>query len=254
LEEAGVAGDGDAGRDAAGQMRAVGGDPFARVRRGLVAEELDWYREDVGRAEEPGWLSVASAPLPARPRLLVEPGWLQSLDIDERWNPWEAPLENFRLTLAGDRAEARVPPREDMYPSHFLCLWSDGLLEFGYLLEPELRQPEHTRVLPRLPIVHYVHDYLALFGAVYARAAYAGPVAVSVALDHVSQYSLPGKRAGTAPSRLPDRFETTWTGAAGALGVEAGRIAKSALDPVWTAAGFERGCPFVDADGNLVAP
>jgi hypothetical protein len=251
LAKAGV-GAGQPGRGSAN------GTPFGRVRRGLLKDELDWYREDVGGEEEPGWLSVSATPVPACPGLIeanaAEAGALQSLEIADQWSPWEGPLDNFRLEATPEAIEARIPPRADMYPSHLLRLWPDGLLEFGFLLEPELRQPEHARVLPRLPIAHHIHDYLSLYAAVYRRAGYTGPLAARVALDNIAGYSFGVDRGGASPPRLAlDNLEAaTWSGEAPALEGDAGLIAKAALDRIWTAGGIESGCPFIAADGTLL--
>jgi hypothetical protein len=232
-------------------------EPAARIRRGLDEAELAAYQQETGDEKEPGWLSVWAIPR-AAPENLLDPRRFngrefRELQIDGLWREHPLQYMNPRKTLNGFVAQL---PAEGGYPHYFVRLWSDGLLEFGDLQAPVVRQedPARNRIIPTHAIAEYVHDFLLLAQAVFAYVGYDGEVTAGARLDNVEGYRLAvnpriflrgdlsvGERSVESDS---------WRGPARSIHDGASEVAHDISDKVFIAAGQENGAYFFDNQGN----
>ena len=119
---------------------ALPADVEARIHRGLKPNELALWREETGEADLPGWLTAVALPMPPE-RGVLEPVrdahlFQTPIDIDDRWDEDNAPLQYFRLRPVGDRLFDQLPSRDDAAPSNLVSMYGDGLMEYGTTLEP----------------------------------------------------------------------------------------------------------------------
>ena len=218
-----------------------------RIHRGLRPSELSLYRQETGESRPPGWLSVVAAAAPLAADTLdlqrVPARELNQLSV-HHWYP-DAPLQHMLLRPRSRSLEGRLPERDDVYPRYLLRVWDDGLMEFGTMLKLAIQPtpPDTDRWIATRSVAEYVHDYVALFGAIYEAFGYRGTVVVRAAFDHVKDHRLgvPG-HVWEVPTVRDEPVEgKLWTLPAASLDATAGLIAKDALDRLFRAGGFEDG-------------
>jgi hypothetical protein len=233
-------------------------DVVARVHHGLTPAEMALYTEQTGESTPPGWLSVVAHPVPLRPNLVnpaeIQPEVFHGINMNDRWRQIEAPLTHYRLRPRLHGFFAQLPDRDDTYPRYLVRFWRDGLFEFGDLLEPPLRDPAETQVIPTHAVAQYVHDFLTLFARAYDMVGYDGQLRAEARFDHVSGYALGvdlARMGGQEPHPLEEDeiVAEPWTGAVAELEDAAARIALDLSQRLFLAAGVGRPY-FFDQAGN----
>jgi hypothetical protein len=235
-------------------------DVAARVHRGLKPNELALWREETGEAQPPGWLSVVVFPLP--PRNVLDPvrdapRFQDPIEIPERWDPDNQPLQYFELQATQDGLFGQLPARDDMPPGYLVAMNRDGVMEYGTTLEPALRRENaaENRIIFSSSHTFQAHDYLQAFAVALGELGYDGPVAARVSFDDARGVTLgvaPDRDVDLHPIALDSIRGDLWTGERGELLREAGRIVKQVMDLVFLAAGARNGCWLVDPEGRLV--
>jgi Schlafen, AlbA_2 len=231
-----------------------------RVKHGLDETELAYYRQDTGDQEPPGWLSVWAHPIPPRPNLIDPRSYdaddFRALPLANLWRQQETPLQHFFLEKTLQGFTGRLPPRDDTYPHYWVRFWADGVLEYGDLQAPVIRQEQRRRYIATHAVAEYVHDFLTLAGAVYRRVGYDAEVSARARLDHVSGYQLAVEPRryfhGDLVVREPTIEADAWRGQARSLDEAATLLAHDISDRVFIAGGVESGAYFFDAEGNYV--
>lgn len=233
-------------------------DVLARVHHGLQPAELA-LREEGDR--QPGWLSVAVVPDP--PRELLNPvadrERFTAVEIPERWDADNQPLQYFTLQPGPEGLFAQLPPAADFPPAYLLSMYRDGLMEYGTTLEPALRHenPDENRIIFSAGHTHQIHDYLQAFAVVLGQLNYTGALAAQVRFDHTRDVMLGVGRGRDLPNLHPieeERIEgRLWRLSQPELLETAGQITKEIMDRVFLAAGVPQGCWLITAEGELVA-
>jgi len=237
-----------------GSLRAA----LGRVRHGLQPAELA-LREEGDR--QPGWLSVAVVPDP--PHQLLDPvadrERFTSVEIPQRWDVDNQPLQYFTLKPRPEGLFAQLPPSPDFPPAYLLSVYRDGLMEYGTTLEPALRRenPAENRIIFSAGHTHQIHDYLQAFAVMLGQLDYIGALAAQVRFDNTCDVMLGVSRGRDLPNLHPieeERIEgRLWRIDQPELLESAGRITKEVMDRVFLASGVPQGCWLIDADGELVA-
>ena len=240
---------------------ALPADVEARIHRGLKPNELALWREETGEVDPPGWMTVVVLPMPPQRRLLEptrDARLLQApIDIDERWDEDNAPLQYFRLRPVGDRLFDQLPSRDDAAPAYLVSMYRDGIMEYGTTLEPALRDehPERNRVIFSGSHLQYAHDYLLAFSVALGRLGYEGSVAAQVSFEHTrGTHIAVGSRRGLGMHPIEDEHVRgeVWRGERTELLQTAGLIVKEVADRVFWAAGAQEGCWFINEQGQLL--
>lgn len=236
-------------------------DVEARIHRGLKPNELALWREETGETDPPGWLTAVVLPMPPA-RGLLDPVadahlFQTPIEIDDRWDEDNAPLQYFRLRPVGDRLFDQLPSRDDAAPSYLASMYRDGLMEYGTTLEPALRDenPDRNRAIFSGSHPQQAHDYLLAFAVALGRLEYEGPVAAQVSFEHTrGTHILVSARRGLGMHPINDEHVRgeVWRGERTDLLQSAGLIVKDVADRVFRAAGAQDGCWFIDDQGRLL--
>jgi hypothetical protein len=95
-------------------VTALPTDVEARIHRGLKPNELALWREETGEVDPPGWMTVVVFPMPPQPRLLDpirDAARFQTvINIEDRWDEDNWPLQFFQLTPSADGLFGQLPP------------------------------------------------------------------------------------------------------------------------------------------------
>jgi hypothetical protein len=242
-------------------VSALPADVEARIHRGLKPPELALWREETGEVEPPGWMTVVVFPTPPQSGLL-EPvrdahRFQTVIDIPDRWDEDNAPLQYFRLRPASDRLFDQLPSRDDAAPAYLVSMYRDGVMEYGTTLEPALRDenPERNRVIFSGSHPEQAHDYLLAFTVALGELGYEGTVAAQVGFEHTRGTRLVvgwQRGIGLHPVEEDHIRGDVWRGERTELFNRAGLIVKEVADRVFWAAGAADGCWFIDEQGRLL--
>lgn len=206
-------------------------------------------------------MSVVVYPTPLRPRLLDPVRgaamFSSALDIPDRWDSDNLPLEHFRLRPTTQGLHGPLPPTDDLAPRYLVDMYRDGLMEYGTTLEPSLRfnDPRRDRIIFTSSHTAQAHDYLQAFAVSLRALDYDGPVAAQISFDDLRGTSL-GVRDfefdGLRPIAENVVRGEIWRGELADLLHASGRIVKQVMDLVFIAAGALQGCWLIDAEGRLL--
>jgi hypothetical protein len=232
------------------------------VHRGLTPAELSLWREDTGEVEPPGWMSVVVYPEPRQPGLLNpvrDQGRFEVIEIPDRWDRDQAPMQYFSLQPTISGLHSQLPPREDAAPAYLVAMYREGVMEYGTTLEPALRRerPAENRIIFTLSHPQQAHDYLQAFAVSLRDLDYAGPVAAQVSFDHTRGVSLGIGHEYIAPLQHPIgepsvRGQLWHFSEPHELLAASGQVVKQVMDLVCLAGGVPNGFWLVDDEGNWV--